>query len=130
MHYHLAAMHPFLDGNGRTTRALEALMLQRCGLREVSFVPISNYYYDEKVTYLESLAKVREEHHDLTHFLNFVLRGVALQTKRLAEKLKRVVSKEIFRNFMHELSVKLETMRKRAIIKRQLVVLNHLPVVY
>ncbi len=105
-------------------------MLQRCGLREVSFFPISNYYYDEKVAYLESLAKVREEHHDLTHFLNFVLRGVALQAKRLAEKLKRVVSKEIFRNFMHELSVKLETMRKRVIIKRQLVVLNHLPVVY
>ena len=130
MHYHLAAMHLFLDGIGRTKRALEALMLQRCGLREVSFVPISNYYYDEKVAYLESLAKVREEHHDLTHFLNFVLKGVALQAKRLAEKLKRVVSKEIFRNFMHELAVKLEATRKRVIIKRQLVVLNHLLVVY
>ena len=33
LHYHFAAMHPFLDGNGRTARALEALMLQRTGLR-------------------------------------------------------------------------------------------------
>ena len=126
MHYHLAAMHPFLDGNGRTTRALEALMLQRCGLREVLFIPMSNYYYDEKIAYLESLAKVREEHHDLTHFLNFALRGVALQAKRLTEELKKSVSKEIFRNFMQELSVRLESTRKRVIVKRQLVVLSHL----
>jgi Fic family protein len=27
LHYHFAAMHPFLDGNGRTARALEALIL-------------------------------------------------------------------------------------------------------
>ena len=33
LHYHFAAMHPFLDGNGRTARALEALLLQRAGLR-------------------------------------------------------------------------------------------------
>ncbi len=32
-HYHLAAMHPFVDGNGRTARALEALMRERAGLR-------------------------------------------------------------------------------------------------
>ena len=58
-HYHLAAMHPFLDGNGRTARALEALMLQRAGLRDSSFIAMSNYYYDEKKTYLASLADVR-----------------------------------------------------------------------
>ena len=38
-------MHPFVDGNGRTARALEALMLQRAGLRDSSFIAMSNYYY-------------------------------------------------------------------------------------
>jgi Fic family protein len=32
LRYHFAAMHSFMDGNGRTARALEALMLQRVGL--------------------------------------------------------------------------------------------------
>ena len=124
MHYHIAAMHPFLDGNGRTARALEALMLRRCGLKEILFVPMSNYYYDEKDSYLGSLAKVRANRHDLTHFLNFALKGVELQAKRLTEKLKRAVSREIFRNFMAELSMRLETTRKRVIVKRQLQVLE------
>ena len=124
MHYHLAAMHPFLDGNGQTARALEALMLQRCGLKGILFVPMSNYYYYEKETYLASLATVSENRHDLTHFLNFALEGVELQAKRLTAKLKRSVSREIYRNFMRELSMKLETTRKRVIVKRQLQVLE------
>ena len=40
LHYHLGAMHPFLDGNGRTARALEALMLQRSGLRDELFIAL------------------------------------------------------------------------------------------
>jgi hypothetical protein len=30
-HFHFAAIHLFLDGNGRTARALEAFMLQKVG---------------------------------------------------------------------------------------------------
>ena len=59
LHYHFAAMHPFLDGNGRSARALEALMLQRTGLRDTLFIAISNYYYEEKAEYLSALAEVR-----------------------------------------------------------------------
>lgn len=51
-HYHFAAMHPFLDDNGRTARALEALMMQRAGLRNVLFIPMSDYYHDSKDSYL------------------------------------------------------------------------------
>ena len=70
-HYHFAAMHPFLDGNGRTARALEALMLQRTGLRDSLFIAMSNYYYEEKNGYLTALAEVRASDHDLTPFLLF-----------------------------------------------------------
>lgn len=69
LHYQFAAMHPFLDGNGRTARALEALMLQRAGLRDALFIAMSNYYYDEKNSYLGKLAEVRQRSHDLTAFL-------------------------------------------------------------
>ncbi len=126
VHYHLAAMHPFLDGNGRTARALEALMMQRAGLKDVLFIPMSNYYHDNKDTYLRTLAQVRQEGHDLTPFLEFALRGVEEQASRLAEALGRAVRKELFRNFISELFLTLESTRKRVIVKRQLTLLNYL----
>jgi cell filamentation protein, protein adenylyltransferase len=43
LHYHLAAKHPFLDGNGRTARAVEALLLRRARLTDRAFVAMSNY---------------------------------------------------------------------------------------
>jgi Fic family protein len=126
LHYHFAAIHPFLDGNGRTARALEALMLQRAGLRDSLFIAMSNYYYDEKGAYLEALAAVRASNHDLTPFLRFGLRGIALQSGRLAEMIKNEVSRQIFRNLMHELFTRLESTRKRVIVKRQLSLLEKL----
>ncbi len=126
LHYHFAAIHPFLDGNGRTARALEALMLQRAGLKDSLFIAMSNYYYDEKRGYLEALAAVRAANHDLTPFLKFGLRGVALQSSRLADMIKNEVSRQIFRNLMHELFTRLENTRKRVIVKRQLTLLEKL----
>ena len=126
LHYHFTAMHPFSDGNGRTARALEALMLQRAGLKDVLFIAMSNYYYEEKRAYLGALAAVRAKDHDLTPFLTFALKGIALQVFRLTAMLKNAVSKELFRNLMNELFVRLESTRKRVIVKRQLMVLNRL----
>jgi Fic family protein len=123
-HYHLAAMHPFLDGNGRTARALEALLLQRAGLRDTCFVAMSNYYYDEKSAYLASLAKVRADQHDLTAFLAFGLRGLKIQVQRLLSSIQREMKKALFRNVMFDLFSRLQTPRKRVIAERQLALLK------
>ncbi len=123
-HYHMAAMHPFLDGNGRTARALEALILQRAGLRDSSFIAMSNYYYDEKNAYLAALTEVRQQEHDLTPFLLFSLKGVALQGQRLLSQIQREISKELFRNLMFDLFARLTTPRKHVIAERQLEILK------
>ena len=123
-HYHLAAMHPFLDGNGRTARALEALMLQRAGLRDTCFIAMSNYYYDEKNAYLTALAEVRQLGHDLTPFLIFGLKGIALQSKRVLAEIQRHISKVLYRDLMYELFGRLKSKRKRVIAERQLEILK------
>jgi Fic family protein len=123
-HYHLAAMHPFLDGNGRTARALEALMLQRAGLRDTCFIAMSNYYYDEKTASLTALAQVREGNQDLTPFLVFALKGIALQSRRLLEEIQHQISKELFRTLMFDLFHRLRTPRKRVIALRQIEILK------
>jgi Fic family protein len=126
LHYHFGSIHLFSDGNGRTARALEALVLQRAGLRDSLFIAMSNYYYEEKRTYLETLSSVRASNHDLTAFLKFGLRGICMQTERLYHAIREEVSKQLFRNLMHDLFTRLESTRKRVIVKRQLNVLEKL----
>lgn len=124
LHYHFAAMHPFLDGNGRTARGLEALLLQRAGLRDTAFIAMSNYYYDEKSTYLSVLAQVRSLDHDLTPLVLFCLKGVAIQCERLFREIVRSVKKALFRNMMFDLFNRLRTPRKRVIAERQVRILK------
>jgi Fic family protein len=125
-HYHIGAMHPFLDGNGRTARAVEALILQRAGLRDTAFIAMSNYYYDEKKAYLVSLNEAREGGHDLTPFLRFALRGVAAQSQRLAGEIRRHVSIEVFRSFAHDLFTRRVSPRKTLLAERQLHIIEYL----
>jgi Fic family protein len=124
LHYHFAAMHPFLDGNGRTARALEALVLQRAGLTDRAFIAMSNYYYDEKPNYISTLSQVRAENHDLTVFLKFGLRGIRLQCERLTVEIRKHMKKAIFRNMMFDLFSRLQGKRKRVIADRQIALLK------
>ena len=123
-HYHFAAMHPFLDGNGRTARALEALLLQRAGLRDTCFIAMSNYYYDEKSDYLKALNASRSQNHDITLFLKYGLRGIAQQSQRLLKEIMTHIQKAIFRNLMYDLFGRLITGRTRVIAKRQIEILK------
>ena len=124
LHYHLAAMHPFLDGNGRTARAAEALVLQRSGLTDRAFIAMSNYYYDEKPSYLRVLGETRALRHDLTPFLLFGLKGIRQQCEALTVEIRRQMQKALFRDTMYSLFNRLKTQRKRVIGKRQMEILK------
>jgi hypothetical protein len=124
IHYHFAAMHPFLDGNGRTARALEALVLQRAGLRDTASIAMSNYYCEEKPDYLDVLAKVRAGGHDLMPFINFGLRGVAVQCGRLFTEIRRHIQVAVFRNVMYDLFNHLKSPKRRVIAARQIAILK------
>lgn len=123
-HYHFAAMHPFLDGNGRTARALEALLLQRLGLRDTLFIAMSNYYYENKMAYLNALSDTQAAEHDLTPFLTFAIRGIEQQCENLLAAITLNVKKALFRNTVTDLFGRLQTPRKRAISERQVHLLN------
>src|ERR1051325_11726111 len=122
LHYHLGAMHPFLDGNGRTARAVEALMLQRAGLRDALFIALSNYYYEEKSAYLTALASVRQANGDLTEFVLFGLRGMTLQCQKLLAMINESIYKVLYKDVANDLFNRLQSKKKRGIAKRQLTI--------
>ena len=123
-HYHIGAMHPFQDGNGRTARALEALLLRRLGLKSVTFIAMSNYYYDEKTEYLEVLSEVRQNNFDLTSFLNFALKGIIIQSERMLDIIKENNKILLFKDTMNELFGLLKTPKRRVIHERQIAILE------
>ena len=124
LHYHFAAMHPFLDGNGRTARALEALMLQRTGLRDTLFIAMSNYYYEQKVGYLNALNETRANSHDLTVFLKFALKGIETQCRRLFGEIRLQITKALFRNTVTDLFGRLKSPRQRVMSERHVQLLS------
>jgi Fic family protein len=124
LHYHLAAMHPFLDGNGRTARAAEALVLRRAGLTDRAFIAMSNYYYEEKSEYLRVLSETRASGHNLTPFFVFGLRGIRRQCEALMAEIRKQMQKALFRDTMYSLFSRLRTKRKRVIGERQVELLK------
>jgi Fic family protein len=124
LHYHFAAAHPFLDGNGRTARALEAIMLRRTGLKDTLFIAMSNYYYEEKAGYLSALSATRAEGHNLNPFLRFALVGVEKQCRRLFEQIKVELQRALYRNTYTDLFGRLHSQRKRVVSERHIKILQ------
>ncbi len=101
-------------------------MLRRAGLKTTTFIAMSNYYYDEKPKYLETLSASRAAGHDVTPFLYFGLRGIAQQCNRLLAEIRQNMAKALFRNMMYDLFNRLITKRQRVIKDRQIELLKFL----
>ena len=124
VHYHLGAMHPFGDGNGRTARALEAFMLRRASVNDVVMVSLSNYYYEHKDEYLATLNQSRHNGHDITPFLMFALRAIIDRCNSLTEEIAENHRRILFREFARSLFGQLRSPRRRVLAERQLRILE------
>jgi Fic family protein len=75
-HYYLALIHPFGDGNGRTCRLVEAMMLKSYGFKFV-YTMLSNYYYKNLDEYFLVFSQTRKNNdNDITPFVKFYLMGL------------------------------------------------------
>ena len=119
-HYHIGAMHPFDDGNGRTARALEAFMLGRAGVNDMVMVSLSNYYYEHQREYLAALYDSRVSGHDLTPFLAFALPAITERCNELADQIVTHSKRLLYRDFAQSLFGRLRSSRRRALAERQL----------
>ena len=125
-HYHLTAMHPFSDGNGRTARAVEAFMLKQAGANTTVPVSISNYYYAYREDYFASLYASRQRGHDITPFLEFALPAVTEQCNAVAAEIIANHKRLLFRELARSLFSKLRSSRRRVLAERQLHMLDAL----
>lgn len=92
IHFLIGYMHPFVDGNGRTARALFYWYMLRSGYSLLEYLSISQVIYKGKSQYEEAYLKVETDDLDLGYFVQYHLRVLRLSIesfKRYAEqKLK------------------------------------------
>ena len=74
-HYQFEAIHPFLDGNGRTGRILNLTMLVHDGLLALPVLYLSRFILEHKTEYYQRLRAVTEEG-AWSEWVIFMLRGV------------------------------------------------------
>ena len=77
--FQLVNIHPFLDGNGRTSRLLSTLCLYRAGYDFKRLFTLSEFYDRDRTAFYQALQNVREQEMDLTSWLTFFVDGLATQ---------------------------------------------------
>lgn len=69
LHFFLSYLHPFVDGNGRTARALFYRSMLRQGYWLVEFISISRLLYEAPARYARSFLHTETDDADFTYFL-------------------------------------------------------------
>lgn len=92
-HYQFEAIHPFLDGNGRTGRIWLVLSLINAGILEKTVLPVSVYLNTHRSTYTDLLLQVSQEG-TWEEWLEFLLTAISEQA-RATQRVIRVLSESI-----------------------------------
>lgn len=71
LHFMIGYIHPFLDGNGRTARALFYWFLLKSGYDNFQYISISSLLKNSKNKYARAFVKTENDEFDMTHFIDF-----------------------------------------------------------
>lgn len=85
--YEIARIHPFTDGNGRTARIIATLSLYVDGYDIKRFFSLEEYYDQNLEEYYNALSSVEENEDDLTYWLEFFAKGLAVELSRIKDRV-------------------------------------------
>ena len=91
IHFMLAYMHPFVDGNGRISRALFYLYMLRQGYWLTEYLSISRIIYRSKNSYEKAFLCSEADGMDIGYFIAYHLRMLGLAFRDLQSYLQRKI---------------------------------------
>ncbi|KKR61797.1 MAG: hypothetical protein UU02_C0053G0008 [Candidatus Woesebacteria bacterium GW2011_GWA1_40_43] len=94
-HYILVAIHPFVEGNGRTVRAFSNLVLMREGYNIKKFFSIEERFDADPRAYYEALGEVDKGSpnlgtRDVTAWLEYFTGVVAAELEKVKDKVRKL----------------------------------------
>jgi Fic family protein len=102
-HFYLVSIHPFGDGNGRTSRAVESFLLYQGNVNARGFYSLANYYYEHRSDYVWHLNHARfNPENDLTDFILFGTRGLVKELEDVHEQVLNEVKLISYRDYARE----------------------------
>lgn len=91
VHFMVAYMHPFVDGNGRTSRALFYWYMLKQGYWLTEYLSISRIIYRSKKSYEKSFLYAEADGMDIGYFITYNLRVLQLAFKEFQFYLQRKI---------------------------------------
>lgn len=91
MHYQFEAIHPFPDGNGRTGRILNILLLLEHKLLDIPVLYLSRYILENRTSYYEGLRRVTEEG-AWTDWVLYILKAIEVTARETQERVQQILS--------------------------------------
>ncbi|MFQ5961283.1 MAG: Fic family protein [Candidatus Methylomirabilales bacterium] len=113
-HFYVISIHPFGDGNGRMSRAVESFLLYQGGLNARGFYSLANHYYRRRPDYVALLDHVRfESGGNLTPFVLFAIRGLVQELESVHGEVLQQVRIIAFRDYARELLFEAKKLRTK-----------------
>lgn len=102
-HFYVVSIHPFGDGDGRVSRAVESFLLYRAGINARGFYSLANYYYRNRADYVGNLDYVRfESNNNITPFVVFALKGLVEELDSVHGEVLSEVRLITYRDYVRE----------------------------
>ena len=125
-HYAITNIHPFGDGNGRTARAVEALIFcHMADINDYCFYGIANYCYRNRNQYIEELAKV-DMSSDASDLLLFCLNGFHESISYVKNRITNIIAELMFMDYAHFLRRSGQMTKKAVEVLDVIVKMKHL----
>lgn len=94
IHFLIGFVHPFVDGNGRTARALFYWYLLKNGYWLTEYLSISRLIVKSKTQYAQAYLWTETDENDLTYFLTYKLKTMQLAYDSLREYIRRKIKEK------------------------------------
>jgi len=115
-HYEFVRIHPFIDGNGRTARALASLILLLRGFDIKRFFALDDYYDSDRNAYYAALQTVNPRTLNLNKWIEYFTDGVVISVIGVKEKILRLSSEKLRKDAKGQI----------ALTERQMKIIEHL----
>jgi len=115
IHFMLGYIHPFVDGNGRTARALFYWYLLKNGYWLTEYLSISRLIAKSKTQYAIAYLYSEIDENDITYFINYKIKMMKQAFESLREYIQRKIEEK--KQYIHFQKIKGINERQALILK-------------